>query len=61
MFILDEVFNEISVDEEREILKNIFSKYNDKMIIVISHRNKNQDLFNKKYQLKGGGVIDEIK
>lgn len=61
VFILDEVFNEISVDEEREILKNIFSKYNDKMIIVISHRNKNQDLFNKKYQLKGGGVIDEIK
>ena len=42
-------------------LKELVSKYNDKMIIVISHRNKNQDLFNKKYQLKGGGVIDEIK
>ena len=51
----------ISISTNQEYDADYFSKYNDKMIIVISHRNKNQDLFNKKYQLKGGGVIDEIK
>lgn len=61
VLILDEVFNEISIDEEREILKNIFSSYPDKIIIMISHRNNNQDLFNKNYILKGEGDKHEIK
>lgn len=61
VLILDEVFNEISLDEERKILKNIFNKYKDKIVIVISHRNNNSDLFNKKYEIKGDGRIYEIK
>lgn len=61
VLILDEVFNEISIDEERKILKNIFDKYKDKIIIVISHRNSNKDLFDKKYELKREGGINEIK
>ena len=52
VLILDEVFNEISVFEERQILSNIFSLYKDKIIIVISHRESNCDLFNKKYVLE---------
>lgn len=61
VLILDEVFNEISIKEERQILKNIISKYQDKIIIMISHRNSNTDLFTKKYQLKGDGKIYETK
>ena len=61
VLILDEVFNEISIEEEKEILTNIFSKYPDKIIIMISHRNNNQNLFNKKYTLKGEGDLVEIK
>ena len=61
VLILDEVFNEISVEEEREIIQNIFSNYKDKIIIMISHRKNNQDLFNKKYILKGEGDLVEIK
>ena len=61
VLILDEVFNEISVKEERNILQNIFKKYKDKIVIVISHRNNNQDLFNKKYKIEGDGRIHEIK
>ena len=61
VLILDEVFNEISIDEEREILNNIFNEYKDKIVIMISHRNSNIDLFNKKYKLEGDGRIHEIK
>ena len=60
VLILDEVFNEISLREEREILKKIFEEYNDKIIIVVSHRNSNLDLYNKKYELEGDGNISEI-
>ena len=61
VLILDEVFNEISIEEERKILKNIFNNYKDKIIIVISHRSSNKDLFDKKYELKREDGINEIK
>lgn len=60
MIILDEVFNEISLLEERQILQNIFNKYPDKIIIVVSHRNSNLDLYNKKFEIEGDGSISEI-
>ena len=60
ILILDEVFNEISIKEEFTILTNILREYKDKIIIVISHRNNNIHLFNKKYLVKGDG-INEIK
>ena len=60
ILILDEVFNEISIEEEFTILNNILKKYPDKTVIVISHRNNNTCLFNKKYLVKGDG-INEIK
>ena len=61
VLILDEVFNEISISEERKILKNIINKHNDKIIIIISHRNSNKDLFTKKYNFKGDGTVYEVK
>ena len=61
VLILDEVFNEISIEEERKILKNIFDNYKDKIIIVISHRSSNKDLFDKKFELKREDGINEIK
>ena len=61
VLILDEVFNEISILEEKQILKNIFNEYKDKIVIMISHRNSNTNLFNKKYKLEGDGRIHEIK
>ena len=32
---------------EREILLNLFSKYQDKIIMVVSHRTDNKDIFDK--------------
>lgn len=61
VLILDEVFNEMSIEEEKEILENLFSKYKDKIIIMISHRNSNKDLFDKKYILKRTGDLIELK
>ena len=34
------------------IFKNIFKNYKDKMIIVVTHRKDNMDLFNKVWFLK---------
>ena len=60
VLILDEVFNEISVSEERDILKNIFEMYKNKIIIVISHRRSNLDLFNKKLEIEGDDIYEFI-
>lgn len=61
VLILDEVFNEISIEEEKEILTNLFNSYSDKIIIVISHRNNNLELFDKKYKLEGDGKLYEFE
>jgi ABC-type bacteriocin/lantibiotic exporter with double-glycine peptidase domain len=50
--ILDESFNEISIEEERKILNNIFNNYPYLTVILISHRQDNSDLFDKIYKIK---------
>lgn len=45
ILILDETMNEIDVDSERKIIKNIKTEYNI-TLILISHRYNNSDLFN---------------
>ena len=47
VFIFDESMSEMSTALERKILQNIFTNYNDKTIIVISHRLDNADLYDK--------------
>lgn len=47
IYILDEAFSEIDVLKERLILNNIFERYRDKTIIVISHRRDNSDLYDR--------------
>lgn len=44
--ILDETMNEIDIESERKIIKNIKTEYNN-TLILISHRLDNKDLFNK--------------
>ena len=47
VFIFDESMNEMSVSLENKVLKNIFSNYSSKTIIVISHRLDNAYLYDK--------------
>ncbi len=55
IYILDETFSEINIDKERVILKNIFEKFKDKTIIVISHRFDNNDLYDEIYNMENYG------
>ncbi|MBQ7104830.1 MAG: peptidase domain-containing ABC transporter [Bacilli bacterium] len=58
IYILDESLSQIDVAKERVILKDLFKKYKDKTFIVISHRNDNSDLYNRKIELKKGKIND---
>ena len=55
IYILDETFSEIDVERERIILKNIFEKFKDKTIIVISHRFNNNDLYDEVHNMEEYG------
>ena len=56
ILVLDESFNEISIEEERQILINIFNNYPYLTVILISHRQDNSDLFDKVYKIKRRNV-----
>ena len=47
IIMIDEGLNEIDINLERKILINIFSEYQDKTFIIISHRKSNMDLYNR--------------
>lgn len=51
VLILDESLNGVDIITERKILKNILRIYKDKIVIYITHRKDNLDLFNKKINL----------
>lgn len=56
ILILDEILNEIDIKTERIILNNLFEKFKDKTIIVISHRFNNIDLFNRIIEIENGKI-----
>lgn len=60
IYIFDEALGQIDLDREYMILKEIFELFNDKMIIVISHRLNNWRVFDRVLKLKDGKIC-EIK
>ena len=60
IYIFDEALGQIDLDREFVILKEIFELFKDKIIIVISHRLNNSELFNRILKLKDGKIC-EIK
>jgi len=61
VYIFDESFSELDPVKERMILQNIFSKYPEKIMIIISHRERNQDLFTRKICLREGNTDEEFE
>lgn len=62
ILIIDEGTNQIDVNLERKILKNIFKLHKTKTIIFITHRLDNIDLFDKLIELENGKIIrNEVK
>lgn len=51
--IIDEGLNQIDINLERKILKNMFYYFYDKTIIIISHRKENMDLYDKVISFNG--------
>lgn len=56
ILLIDEGLNQIDEESERIILQNIFEEYQDKTILVISHREKNTDLFDRTIYIKEGKI-----
>lgn len=58
IIMIDEGFNQIDINTERKILKNMFYYYRDKTIIVITHRKENIDLYDRMIKFIDGKVIN---
>lgn len=61
IILIDEGLNEIDINLERKILKNIFKFYSNKTIIIVSHRLNNMDLFDKVIKLENKKVVELSK
>lgn len=61
IMLIDEGLNAVDINLERKILKNIFSKYQNRIIIVVSHRIENLDLFQKVFRFQDGTLVEEIR
>lgn len=60
ILVIDEGLNQMDVNLERKILKQLFEKYKNKTIIVISHRIDNLDLYNRKVVLEKGVLKENV-
>ena len=51
IIVIDEGFSNIDIEKERIILTNIINAYKNKIIILVTHRMSNTDLFDKVIEL----------
>lgn len=56
ILLIDEGLNQIDINMERRILKNIFNRYQDKTIIIVSHRMDNMDLYDSVIKMQDGEI-----
>lgn len=61
ILLIDEATNQIDVSLERKILKKIFNKFQNKIIISVSHRLENMDLFDKIIKIEDGKIKEIIE
>lgn len=62
VLIIDEGTNEIDINLERKIIKNIFKLHKQKTIIFITHRLDNIDLFDNLIEINDGSIVrNEVK
>ena len=60
IYILDECLSNVDINLEREIIEKLLSYYKDKIVIYISHRLNNKDLFNRVFYLEKGKCYEEL-
>lgn len=59
IILIDEGLNQIDVSLERKILSNVFDKFHDKTILIISHRIENLDLYDRIIKLSDGLIVKD--
>lgn len=60
ILIIDEGLNQVDINLERKILKNLINMYSDKLIIVVSHRLENMDLFTRVIEFSNHTIKKDI-
>lgn len=60
VLLIDEGLNQMDINLERRILKRMFKKYNNKIIIVISHRTDNMDLYDRLIRIDSGKIVKDV-
>jgi len=58
IFMIDEGLNQIDINLERKILKNIFYSFSDKTFIIVSHRKENMDLYDRVLKIDKDRVLN---
>lgn len=61
IILIDEGLNELDINLERKILKEIFTKYKALTFIIISHRIENIDLFDNVVRIEDGYLKENIR
>ncbi len=61
ILIIDEGLNQLDANLERTILKGIIPLFANQTIIVISHRDENVDLFDRKIYLEKGKIKEDVR
>ena len=56
VILIDEGFSQMDSSLERRILKNIFKYYSNKIILVVSHRKDNIDLYDTYIEMQKGKI-----
>ena len=56
ILLIDEGLNQVDINLERKILKELFNYYKDKTIIIVSHRYNNMDLYDQVIKVSNGKI-----
>lgn len=61
VLLIDEGLSQVDPNMERRILKRLFQKYPEKLILIVSHRRDNLDLFERVITMENGKIIQDIR
>lgn len=61
IILIDEGFSQVDSNMERRILKNIFETHKNSLVIIVSHRLDNMDLFERVIHMKQGKIVTDTR
>ena len=61
ILLIDEGLSQVDTNMERIILKRMFESYPNALIVVVSHRTDNMDLFSRVIEMENGTIKMDVK